>query len=85
MDVKRRIYSIEYDEFESKGGSFKYSPNPEVQNKKEFFDRKERDRFIERFLYLKSKDMIFDNVRCFVCTEIKNITEKEMENLINTI
>lgn len=61
------IYIIEYDFYLPSGGSFKYSSKPELEHRIFFFSKKERDKFIEKYLDLLSDDksLYIDNVRCY--------------------
>lgn len=80
----KRVYAIEFNLYESKGGSFKYAFNPKYERKIEYFDKTERDKFINRYLSLiePNKDLYIDNIKCYVA-DLNPI--EDMESVINAV
>jgi hypothetical protein len=80
-----RVYLIKYKLYDACGGSFKYALNPRYEERREYFSRLERDKFISRYVYLKNKDeMYIGDVECYFA-ELKLILDNEMETLIERI
>ena len=79
-----RVYVIEYDIYESSGGSFKYAANPKKEKVTVFFPKTERDRFIQQYLELtkSEKDLYIDNIKCYTAI-LEEITN--MKNIIDAV
>lgn len=81
--MKKRIYVIEWDLYEAQGGTFKYSLNPILHREQECFDKTERDKFIQKYLYLSEKCYMYvDNIQCYVA-DLEPI--EDMQSIIDAV
>jgi hypothetical protein len=79
-----RIYIISYKFYHVNNGMFKFAENPKFENRIIYFQKEERDKFIECYkdLIKPEKDLYVDNIECYT-----SIPEKinDMKKIINAI
>ena len=49
------------------------------------YEFKERQAFIEKYLYYTGNDLYFKNIKTYICNYDKNETTDKMEEIINNI
>lgn len=87
MELEERVYLIKYKQYDSNGGAFKYAEKPTYAEHKRYFGREDRDKFIEKYLYLKRKytdDMYITDVECYF-SNLTYIDDERMALLINQV
>ena len=79
-----RVYAIQYNFYESQGGSFKYAAHPKFETRTEFYAKHTRDAFLDRYLHLKKNEHLYiGEIKCFF-GDVDDITDK-MDEVINAI
>lgn len=86
-EFNERCYLIKYKLWDSNGGSFRYATNPTYKEKYEYYNRLERDKFIQSYIYLKRQEengLHISDVDCYF-SELKKLSEEQMNKIINQI